>query len=167
MKKFETVFAAMAIVSSLSACEEPHQNTDQIQRKQQEMLSRMGAETVGMPAITSFSEKKLMKDILERRDRAEPTITYTEDMSGKLHKRCDSLGYGISVATQFTNPQRIATDINLSSHTTVVLPQADPNGLFSPPQDSGRWILCVNPQTKQTAPILITANTVISPFPLD
>ena len=64
--------------------------------------------TVGMPAITNFAEKRMMKDILELRDQMHPTYTYLYDMNGKIgEKVCDSLGYGLSGATQYTDRKSV------------------------------------------------------------
>jgi hypothetical protein len=59
-------------------------------------------------------------------------------MNGTIgEKVCDSLGYGLSGATQFTNPQKI---VERSQSGYAVLP-GDPNGLFSPATE-GTWVMC-------------------------
>ena len=89
---------------ALAGCEP---NSDQVQRQQQEALSQQGNMTVGMPAITKFAEKRILKDIIELRDKTPNTYTYLAgDMNGVIgEKVCDSIGYGINGATQYTNPQ--------------------------------------------------------------
>ena len=105
----------------------------------------------------------MMKDILELRDQNTPTTTYIVDLNGNRHKLCDSIGFGLPYATQYTNPQRISGD----GHGYVTLPQADPNGLYSPASAEGTWVLCVNPKTKKAAPLYIEPRIIVSPFPLD
>jgi len=145
----------------LSACD--HQpSSDEVQRHQQEMISQESNSQVGMPAITNFQEKRMAKMILELRDKAITTFTYTQDMNGKLHKLCDSVGYGLPYATQYTNPQRI----DYNTHGSITLPQADPNGLFSPPSADGTWVLCVDPATKKSMPIYVEPRVIVSPFAL-
>jgi hypothetical protein len=150
-----SVVAAVAVV--LAGCEE---NSDQIQRRQQEQISMQATQSVGMPAIVNFAEKRMMKDILELRDQNKATTTYIVDMNGKLHKICTSVGYGLPYATQYTNPMRVTTG-------AAVLPQADPNGLFSPSNAEGTWVLCVNPKTGKPEPIYVEPRIVVSPFALD
>jgi len=159
MKPLIIVVAVLALV----ACDQ-QSSADNQQRQQQEQLARQGNMTVGMPSITRFAEKKALKDIYELRDRMTPTITYVMDMNGNLHKRCDSLGYGIPYATEYTNPQKIEESGN---NGITSIDQADPNGLFSPASAEGTWVLCVNPQTKQADPVYIEDRIEVSPFALN
>ena len=50
---------------------------------------------VGMPDITSFRERKLARDILERRDKELTTFTYITSMTGELVFLGESIGYGL------------------------------------------------------------------------
>ena len=106
-------------------------SSDEVQRQQQETLLKEGTAQTGMPAIKNFRERKLLKDILEMRDQ-EGLVTYTymqSSLTGKLIFLGESVGYGIPYSTQFSNPQKKVYD--------VALPQADPNGLFSPASSEG------------------------------
>ena len=48
-----------------------------------------------------------------------------------------------------------------------MIPQAEPNGLFSPPSANGTWVLCSNPnKAGETMPVYIEPNVIVSPFPL-
>ena len=116
-------------------------------------------ESVGMPGITKFQEKRTLKQILELRDKEIATYSYTQDMNGGLHLLCKSVGYGIPYATQYTNPSVYAT-------SGATLPQADPSGLFSPTSADGTWVLCLNSETKQVSPVLVEPRLILSPFAL-
>lgn len=122
-----------------------------------------------MPAIKNFRERKLLKDILELRDQAGLT-TYTyvwAEMKGTLVFLCDSIGYGIPYATQFTNPQKIAWAVdNVHAAAAVTTAQADPNGLFSPAGAEGTWVMCKDPHGDSVKPIYIEPRIVVSPFKL-
>lgn len=162
----KSIFIVLMSVLLLSACvEEAKPSSDQSQRRQQEQLSKEANSQVGMPAIVNFQEKRMMKTIIELRDKAIGTITYTVDMNGKLHKLCDSIGYGLPYATQFTNPQKIAEQGH--SYGYAILPQADPNGLFSPDSANGTWVLCLDPASKKTTPVYVEPNVIVSPFALN
>ena len=117
-------------------------------------LMEQSSSIVGYPDITNFFEKAQLKEIYELRD--DPNLIcywYTKnDMTGKWIYQGECIGYGIPYTTQFTQPdtmQRAALpvlDINgndkgRNEYYTEVLPQADPNGLYSSASTSATWIL--------------------------
>jgi hypothetical protein len=136
-----------------------NQSSDQLQHDQQEILLRAANAATGMPAIVNFEERKMLKRILEIRDQAINTTTYIVDMNGHPHKICDSIGYGFPYSTQFTNPSQ-------NPLKTVVLSQAEPNGLFSSPTSEGTWISCVDPVSKHMQVVYVEPRVIVSPFPL-
>jgi hypothetical protein len=153
------ILALVAVTTLLTACDVKESST-QIERRKQEELTMQAVTQVGMPAITNFAEKRMMKDILELRDQNVATTTYIVDMNGKLHKICNSVGYGLPYATQYTNPQRIAGD----GHGYVTLPQADPNGLYSPASADGTWVLCIDSKSGKPKPVFIEPRVIVSPI---
>ncbi len=155
MKLYMICCAAIAIL--LSGCE---QSADDIQNQAQERDLLQGVRAVGMPSITRFAEKRELKEIYELRDKEIPTYTYIVDMNGKPHKLCNSVGFGIPYATEYTNPQ------HLYSSTTAVLPQADPNDLYSPSSADGTWVLCLNKETNKAVPLYVEPRVIVSPFEL-
>ena len=148
----------------LTACTAGPEPSDVTQNRKQEQLNQQAVASVGMPAIVSFQEKRILKMILELRDTEIKTVTYTQDMNGNLHKLCDSIGYGIPYATQYTNPQRVAD--SQTERGIVTLPQADPNGLFSPASADGTWVLCLNTETNKMSPVFVEPRVIVSPFAL-
>jgi len=166
MKKLAIV-AALAATFALAGCDDPVPNSDQIQNKKQEELSKQGVESVGLPAIHNFQEKRLMKDILELRDKPNlVTYAYIIDLNGHTHKVCDSIGYGLPYSTQYTNPQRVAHSSETPEHGNITLPQADPNGLYSPSNAEGTWVLCKVPGKDDVKPLYVEPHVIVSPFPL-
>lgn len=167
MKALLISAALFLALAAPSGCKERQPNSDSVQADQQERLLQEGTAQVGMPAITHFTERKLLKDILELRDQQGLT-TYTylvSEMTNKLTFFCDSIGYGIPYATQFTNPQKIAytgTNVGIG-----VLPQADPNGLFSPAAAEGTWVLCKDPNGTDVKPLYVEPRIIVSPFKLN
>ena len=161
------IFALTTLATAslaLAGCEIP-ESSDHIQNAKQEQISKAAVQSVGLPAITNFQEKRILKDILELRDRADlVTHTYITDMNGRLHKRCDSIGYGIPYATQYTNPQKIAASFQSGY---AILPQADPNGLFSPGSADGTWVLCKVPGSDKVSPTYFEERITVSTFPLE
>ena len=159
MKKF---LLLLPFVMSIAACNQRPPTSNEIEHKKQEEMSLRGVQTVGMPAIVNYAEKRMMKDIIEKRDQMQPTYTYIVDMNGHTHKLCDSLGYGLPYATQYTNPQRVA----YGDHGSVAIPQADPNGLYSPSSAEGTWVMCLNPKTKKAEPQYIEPRIITTTYPL-
>jgi len=165
MNKFIAIAALAATSISLTACGPYQASSDEIQNAKQEELSKQGVESVGIPAIKNFQEKRIMKDILELRDQPNlVTYTYISDINGRLHKRCDSIGYGLPYATQYTNPQKVEFH---SSGGYITTPQADPNGLYSPASAEGTWVLCKVPGKDDVKPVYIEDRVTVSPFPLE
>ena len=161
MKK---ILLVVGLISLLTACGKPTPPTSQqLEERKQEEMTKQGIESVGMPAVVNYAEKRMMKDIIELRDKMQPTYTYIMDMQGRPHKVCDSLGYGLPYATQYTNPMRVTTD----THGITTIPQADPNGLFSPASADGTWVMCLNPKTKKAEPQYIEPRIITTTYPLE
>jgi hypothetical protein len=138
------------------------------QSNQQEILLEEGNRQTGMPNIVHFRERKLLKLILEMRDQ-DGLVTYTylyNEMQGKLVFLCDSIGYGIPYATEYTSPSRPARNSETYEAGNITIPQADPNGLFSPSNAEGTWIICKDPNSSETKPVYIEPRVVVSPFKL-
>lgn len=157
----------MLLLCLLAGCDQATTpSSDQLQNSQQEVLSKQAVQSVGMPSIINFQEKRILKMILELRDSEKlSTYTYITDMSGHFHKVCNSIGYGIPYATQYTSPMRVESRVTV--HESVTLPQADPNGLFSPASADGTWVLCLNPMTKKISPVYMEPRIIVSPFELN
>lgn len=136
-------------------------SSDTAQSRAQEHIFSEGVAQLGMPAIKNFREKRLLKDIYELRDQTG-ILTYTylwSDMQGKLVFFCESVGYGIPYATQYSAPDKVGG-------LQYSLPQAEPNGLFSPSSADGTWVMCKDPEGKDVRPVLVEPRSVVSPFKL-
>lgn len=142
----------------------PSESSDKIESKKQEQSLQEMARKIGLPAITNFAEKKLVNMIMEMRDRNEPTFTYSySEMEGKFRLVGNSIGYGIPAATQYTNPDKIITS---GTDGITTIPQADPNGLFSPDSADGTWILLKDPNSSDVKPVFFEPRMTVSPFRL-
>jgi hypothetical protein len=158
--KMKLLLISLAAALTLTGCLKDTRS-DTVQRQASERLLSEATAQTGMPAIVNFTERKLLKQILEMRDQPK-LVTYTyifAEATGKLNLLCNSFGYGIPAATQYTNPTKIE-----SQSQGIVLPQADPNGLFSPAAAEGTWVLCT--QGDKVEPTYIEPRIVVSRFPL-
>lgn len=167
------IAAVFCMGANESSCS-PQPSSNDLQRDAQERILAEGNAATGMPAIRNFREKKLLKDIYEMRDQAS-FITYSylfNEMQGKFVFLCQSIGYPIPYATEYTAPEAqqrytIKDKDDNWAYGTSRLPQADPNGLFSPASADGTWVLCKDPNSNQTKPVYVEPKVTTSPFKLD
>ena len=168
MKK---IFVPMLVFLALfMSCYQPNTSDLEAQKAQEKLLAQGNAEA-GMPAITNFREKKMLKLILEQRDDASYT-TYTymySDITGKFIYMGTSIGFPIPYSTQYTNPQKFdqtrLADATGGRLVSGVMAQADPNGLFSPSSASGTWVMMIDP-TGKPVPTYFEPNVVCFPYKL-
>jgi len=151
---------ALALSVIFAGCE-VEESGEELQARQQKEKTKIAVQSTGMPSIVNFTEKKNMKMILEMRDnQGLRTYTYMRDMNGNLHKLCDSIGYPLPYATQYTNPQQLHT----SQYGNVSYPMADPNGLYSPSSAEGTYVMCLNPESKAITPVYVEERLITSTY---
>lgn len=163
MKK--VILLLVGIVFVLSACnmdDKTQQVNEQQSEQQGELLSEAQKEC-GMPALTNFQERKMMKCIIEARDKANH-ICYAYLFAQNIGKliyigRC--VGYGLPYSTQYTNPEKV----EWHNGGVIALPQADPNGLYMPSDAHGTWLLMLTPKG-DTTPVYVEPDVIVSPFKL-
>ena len=156
---------AIGLAVFLCGCVEDD-SSDTVQRKEQEKILKEATAQTGMPAIKNFRERKLLKDILELRDQ-DGLTTYTylfSEQTGRLKYLGETIGYAIPYSTQYTNPQKIQDSGSQSGY--AILPQADPNGLYSPSSAEGSWILMKDTNGRKARPVYVEPRIIVSPFPL-
>lgn len=146
-------------------CDDVGNNGDRKQVTQQQALTDQANSQVGLPGLTNFTEKKVMRRLYEMRDKNISTYTYMVDMQGKLHHVCDSMGYGLPYGTQFTSPERPAYAYETHEQGNIAVPQAEPNGLYMPPSAEGTWVICASTAGEFT-PMYIEPRVIVSPFRL-
>jgi len=176
MKKIllATTLALMtATTANAGWFDEPAPSSDEAVSDQMEKLLKEGERQTGLPAITNFTEKRMVKWLYELRDQPNyRTYTYITTMNGALVKICDSVGYGISASIQYSNPDKVVdyedylgtgyVDANLGT-----LPQAEPNGLFMPEGLAATYVMCVVPGKDEVQAVYIEPEIIVSPFPLN
>lgn len=178
MKRFISLLIGLIALTFIVGCDIPERtkSADEIQKKQQETMLKEATAQTGMPAIKNFRERKILKDILELRDQ-EGLVTYTylfNELNGKLIFLGQTIGYGIPYATQYTNPQKFdfgwldnGYSMRENRYISGVIPQADPNGLYSPASAEGTWVLMKDPNSSKVVPIYVEPRIIVSPFKLN
>ena len=146
----------VGMVFMLSGCGSSYNTEVNQERAYQTEQMAQSATEIGMPEITEFYEKKMAKEILEMRDDSS-LICYAyskNDMSGKYVYLGKCMGFGLPYSTQYTNPEQ-----RLTGYESVI-PQADPNGLYSPDGVSATWLMMIDETTGERS-ISYNENDVI------
>ncbi|MHA2179842.1 MAG: hypothetical protein ACXAAH_00310 [Promethearchaeota archaeon] len=160
MKKI-LLFLILIIV--LFSCVNHSSSDSELAEKTEEIMSEINTQ-VGMPNISNFYEKKLLKMLYELRDDSE-LICYAyffnerEGKIGDFIGKC--IGFGLPYAVQYSNPEK-----KTGRKWPDKLPQAEPNGLFMPDSLSATWLMLINPETNEPQPVYIEPLIIVSPFPL-
>ena len=167
------VFGAAMAALTLAACQPYQQAESTTEDRQQAQTNAQINEAdrqTGFPAVTHYQERKDLKQIYEDRDAALTTFVYTQDINGRFICMGHAIGYGVPYGTQMTNPQKLAwanwEHTSPSYYLTGTLPQAEPNGLYSPASAEGTWVRMVDPSTKKAQTVYVEPRITVSPFPL-
>ena len=154
MKKIFSLVLTAVVIFSLVACGKGNATT--MESDYTKELMKQASLEVGMPNITEFYEKKMAKEIFEKRDDSDLVCyVYSQNLNGKFVYVGKSIGYGLPYSTQYTQPETYQTVYTKAIGTTgeekdyytvdkMVLPQADPNGLYSPEGLSATWLMMIN-----------------------
>jgi hypothetical protein len=160
------VFVAALLTLGADGCDNPNSEgkANQVQREQTSEMTNEAHKKVGMPDIQNFTERRLLKRIMELRDQSFSTHSYIVNREGDMRKLCESIGYGLPYGVQFVNPEKTVDGQWKGEYTTI--PQADPNGLYSPPNVDATWVNCVTTSGNQK-PVYSEERVITSPVPLD
>ena len=149
-------------VFALSAQDCGNNQANREQASQTAELQQESNRQVGMPGVTNFTEKRLVRQLYELRDQQDlTTYTYVVDFEGRLWHVCNSIGYGIPFSAQFSNPE-----VYQYRGSGVTLPQPEPNGLWPPTSTSATWVVCASPDG-EFVPLYVEPSITVSPFPLN
>lgn len=177
MKNFVLVLLGslvMLVTMSNSSCKEkvPTVTSADVEQAQGEELLNEAMKQVGMPNIDKFTERKLMKMILELKDD-ENLICHAylaNEMEGTLGTylgRC--LGYGVPAATQFSNPEKVVKKHGdggqYDQDFYFSMPQPEPNGLNMPTSTSATWVILLDKEGKPRV-CYIEQTLNVFPFPI-
>ena len=149
MNKTIIVSLLAASALSLAACGpdmSPPPTADQAAARQQEDVAKRAQDEVGIYQPTHFTRKRLANRIGQMLDDPNlATISYAQGMDGKLRCIGHTIGFPLPGATQTTSPQKWDNPPDhYEGWQSQLVPQAEPDQLFSPSQEDATWILLVN-----------------------
>lgn len=171
MKKYATLLALAAIGLFITGCDvEPRQpSADKVTQIRQEKQMREATAQTGLPAISNFQEKKMMKMLYELRDQ-ENLVCHAylvNEINGQIGQYLGQcIGYGLPASTQYSNPEKVVHRETYQGGSFGTLPQAEPNGLFMPEGLSATWLMMVDPETNEPRPVYVEPLIIVSPFKL-
>lgn len=156
------------VVTSCDNTQKPSSDRE-LQLKTESIMQESNRQ-LGMPSIINFQEKKNLKWIYELCDQ-ENLICYAylfNEMKGEVGQYLgECVGYGIPYSTQFSNPEKYMDDpYGTMEAGSIIIPQAEPNGLFKPTGMSATWLIMLEPKTKKPRPVYIEPMIIVSPFKL-
>ena len=160
------ILAAVAALALLSGCNvESAPSADAMQAEQTAKMAQAAAQSVGMPNIVNFTEKRFAKLIYELKDQEVATFSYFMDMQGRLHFLCESVGYGLSASVQYSNPERVLHGPGANGRSAATIKQPEPNGLFMPEGLAATFVLCSDGKGG-VRPVYSEPELIVSPFKL-
>lgn len=162
-KIIAVILSTICVTGVLTACVDDYSNDDK-QAAQTQQITKRGSNAVGMPNVTNFFEKKMLKRVIEDNDNPN-LITYVyvqSQYTGKFEYIGEAIGHGIPYSTSYTNTE-YAPYNGSSSYT---LPQPDPNGIYKPDNTKGTWVMLIDPKSKEAKPTLMEPDVVTSQFKL-
>lgn len=157
MKKIIGSIILLCLVFTFVGCS-VERSAEDMQVEQTKTLIQEMNNQIGLPEIKEFYEKKMAKEIFELRDNSKLICyAYTKnEMTGKYVYEGKCMGYGLPYSTQYTNPMQY-TGVTTKhvgwgeggeySYSYELMPQADPNGLYTPTGLSSTWLMIINEET--------------------
>ncbi|RIW17831.1 hypothetical protein [Vibrio harveyi] len=111
-----------------------------------------------IPRFYNSQERGALIELLRIRNKTVQTHTVWRSATGKILYDCPSFGFGIPYDTSLTNP--------LQRSGSVVIEQAEPNGIFASKNTSATWALCLAPSGESVEPHYVEAIVNVYPYSL-
>lgn len=161
MNNVKRTLVAACVFCGLVGCDT---TSTRVEQQDMEKQQEVYVKTQPTPFFDWSFERHLMIKLYEARNNAIATYSYLQSpYTGKIMSSCPSLGYPIPATTQLTNPEKVY--MSPAGSYVDVIPQAEPNGLYSPPATSATWVMCVGPDGN-VEPVYWESNVQTYPRPM-
>jgi hypothetical protein len=159
MKKYVLVALALFLVACSGMSESQRLERDATERNQKTINIAQP-----VPSFDYSQQRDILIQIYKISNEARNTWSVpVSDYGQPVGDVCPSIGFPIPGGTQLTNPMQV---VNPYSGEYVVVPQAEPNGLYSDPNTNSTWILCVDPDGT-VAPVYSEHKVMTYPWPVE
>jgi hypothetical protein len=138
MKKILLLGALVLSSVVLAGCTDTanEKEANNVERQQQIYTKSQAA-----PFFDWSLERHLMIELYKARNDAVVTYSYVRNIQGNVIFSCNSIGFPVPSNEQLTNPESLASP---NYRDSSVLPQAEPNGMYSSPSTSGTFVFCLS-----------------------
>lgn len=160
----KAIYLAPLAVLALAGCGEPQKADTAAGRQAAATRTAMdnADREIGMPRIANYAQRKLLKNAYEDMDQTTLTYVYVQSLDGRFVCLGQSVGYGVSLGTQFTAPY-VNEYPGIAERGIAQQPQPEPNGLYMPESGAATIINLVDPATGKARTALIEPNVVTTP----
>lgn len=138
LKKLLLPIVLIPIILMGAGCIDSANNKEADQVEQQQNLY---VQNQPAPAFDWSLERHVFTELYKARNNAVQTFSYVRNLNGQVIFSCKSIGFPLPSNDQLTNQESISYS---SGGTPAVLPQAEPNGLYSSPSTTGTYVFCIN-----------------------
>ncbi len=138
LKKLLLGSSLVLVVLLLSGCITDSSSSKQ--GTQVEQQQNIYVDNQPLPAFDWSLERHVFIELYKARNKAVNTYSYVRNFNGQVIFSCKSIGFPLAFNMQLTNPE----SVQYSNGYREVLPQPEPNGLYSSPSTSGTYIFCLN-----------------------
>ena len=145
--KITAIAALAASAVALAACDVSTGSgtADRQASQQQEDIANRAQQEVGIYQPTNFTRKRLANRIGQMLDSPNlATVSYAQGLDGRLRCIGHTIGFPLPGATQTTSPQKLVNADLGQYHGDMLVPQSEPDQLFSPQSEDATWIVLVN-----------------------
>ena len=143
------------LLGGMVACDSPRATERNIVDQQQTVYLRAQP----IPMYDYSLERDRLTGLYNARMNAVQTYAVWRGMTSQIEGDCPSSGYPIPYGMQLTSPE--AREYNHEA----VLPQAEPNGLFSNGvTTSATWVFCVT--DGEITPVYVEGTVTVYPYPV-
>lgn len=168
MKKLLLFPVCALLLANAGSCSP---DTDQAAARQAQATSTSmdnADRQIGMPRITHFEQRRLLKNAYEDMDTTVLAYVYSQGIDGRFICMGQSLGYGVSLGTSFTAPEypQYVQMPNNVANVTEKIAQPEPNGLYPPSSGEATIVDLINPKNGEAHTALIEPRIVTVPFEL-
>jgi hypothetical protein len=154
VKRTIILLAGVALLFAGCAKDSLVQDQNQTDRQLQQYQS-----VQPVPFFNWSQDRAVLIQIYAAKNQARQTWSVFYSAAGTPQDMCPSVGYPIPSNTQLTNP-----DQWVGGSTGAVVPQMEPNGLYSTTGANGTYVMCLRPNGKAT---VVYSESWVTAYPFE